>query len=165
MADAGSSIFNEQARKRLQSPDDLDRYVRVTSPSVWVVLGAVIALVLGLLAWGIFGSVDTTVSATAVNTMNGTLCFLQPDQAARVKEGDSAYIDGQNLTVASVTDYPLSREELADLLTTDYLVETVIPGNWAHVVLFDGDLNSAKNVPLDATITTERVSPISLILG
>lgn len=63
MADAGSSIFNEQSRNRLQSPDDLDRYIRVTSPSVWVVLGAVIALVMGLLAWGIFDSVSTTITA------------------------------------------------------------------------------------------------------
>lgn len=165
MADAGSSIFNEQARNRLQSPDDLDRYIRVTSPSVWVMLGAVVALVLGLLAWGIFGSVSTTVTAKAVRVSNGCICFLEPDQAAQVSVGDRALVDAQPTTVDSITSYPLSREELADFVPTDYLAETMIPGNWAYVVVFKDDLESEKGIPLVAVITTDRVAPITLILG
>ena len=62
--------------------------MRVTSPSVWVVLGAVLALVLGLLAWGIFGSVTTSISAKAVNITDATICLLDADQAAKVSVGD-----------------------------------------------------------------------------
>lgn len=63
MAQASPSIFNKRATERLRSPDDLEKYVQVTNPSVWVVLGACIALLAGLLAWGIFGTVSTNVSA------------------------------------------------------------------------------------------------------
>ena len=165
MADASSSIFNEQARNRLQSPDDLDRYVRVTSPSVWVVLGAVLALVLGLLAWGIFGSVTTSISAKAVNITDATICLLDADQAAKVSVGDEVYVDGQTTTVASITPIPYSRSELSDLLAADYLLETVMPGNWAYVVFFEDELDTPHDIPLTVSITTDRVAPISLILG
>lgn len=165
MADAGSSIFNEQARNRLQSPDDLDRYIRVTSPSVWVMLGAVVALVLGLLAWGIFGSVATTVTAMAVRVNNGCICFLEPEQAEHVEVGNQVLIDGQSTVVDSITRYPLSREELADFVPSDYLAETVIPGKWAYVAVLKDDLDSEMEVPLVAVITTDRVAPISLVLG
>ena len=66
MADAKTSIFNKRATEKLRSPDDLDKYVRVTSPSVWVILAACIILIVGLLAWGLFGAVTTNVQATGV---------------------------------------------------------------------------------------------------
>lgn len=40
MADEQSNIFTKKASDRLRSPDDLDEYVRVTNPSVWIVLAA-----------------------------------------------------------------------------------------------------------------------------
>ena len=38
MADEQNSIFTKKASDKLRSPDDLNEYVRVTNPSVWVVL-------------------------------------------------------------------------------------------------------------------------------
>ena len=67
MAGDASSIFNKQAMDRLHSPDDLDRYLRSTSPSVWMVLFAVLTLTVGLLAWGVFGSVSSSVATTGAS--------------------------------------------------------------------------------------------------
>lgn len=101
-----------------------------------MVLGAALALVLGLLAWGIFGSVTTSISAKAVNITDATICLLDADHAAKVSVGDEVYVDGQTTTVASITPIPYSRSELSDLLAADYLLETVMPGNWAYVAFF-----------------------------
>lgn len=165
MPGVGSSIFNEQARKRLQTPDDLDRYVRVTSPSVWVALAAVLALVMGLLAWGIFGSVATTVEAKAVCIDGMTICLLDSDQVKRVHEGDQAYAEGETTKVAIVNNYPLSAKEVAEFLPTDYLIETMMPGKWAFAVFLEDDISTAEGVPYSVSIVTERVSPLSLVLG
>lgn len=40
MANETSGLFTEKVAKKLRSPDDLDEYVRVTNPSIWVVLAA-----------------------------------------------------------------------------------------------------------------------------
>lgn len=165
MADAGNSIFNKQALSRLRSPDDLDRYIRVTSPSVWVALFAVLALMAGLLAWGIFGAVSTSVEATGTSVNGKTLCLLNADQAARVKIGDRAYVGGQRTTVASESKSPISPKEAYQLLGDDYLVETLMDDSWAYVVTFDDIKLEEEGVPVTVSITTERVAPIKLVLG
>lgn len=66
MAQPERSIFNEKAASKLRSPDDLDKYVRVTNPSMWAILVACIALLAGLFSWAFFGSVSASVGATGV---------------------------------------------------------------------------------------------------
>ena len=51
-------IYREKAVQRVNRPEDLNDYVRVTTTSVWIVLIAVLLLLAGILAWTIFGSVD-----------------------------------------------------------------------------------------------------------
>ena len=52
------SIFRKSSLDRVSSPEQLNEYIRVARPSVWVVLGAIVALLAGVLAWGIFGEID-----------------------------------------------------------------------------------------------------------
>ena len=166
MADTGSSIFNKAATERLRSPEDLDRYVRATSPSAWVILGAVVALLVGLLCWGVFGAVSTSVSGAGVRIDDQVLCYLTAEEVARVKVGDDAMVAGQRLSVADISELPLSRDEARATLGSDYLAQTLLEDDWAYVVSFEGDFGDLDGgVPLPVDITTERVSPISLVLG
>lgn len=167
MADKPGSIFNPKATEKLRSPDDLERYVRVTNPSVWAVLAACIALLAGLLAWGVFGAVSTSVAATGVSVDGTAMCFLPAEDVAKVHVGDAASVDGRQLTVAEVAAVPLSRDEAHEQLGSDYLVASLLEGDWAYQVVFEGTGASelASNVPLTVSIVTERVAPIALILG
>lgn len=56
---------------RVSSPEQLNDYIRVTTPSVWIVLIALILLLVGFLVWSIFGTV------TAVNE-DGTTEDISP---------------------------------------------------------------------------------------
>lgn len=166
MANENSSIFNKKATEKLRSPDDLDKYVQVTNPSVWAVLVACIALLAGLLGWGVFGSVSTSVAATGVVVDGKAMCFLAAEDAAKVHEGDAASINGDSMTVAKIAPVPVSRDEAGKILASDYLVSALVSGDWANQVTFDGDTTGlADGVPLRVSITTERIAPISLILG
>ena len=166
MADTASSIFNKRATEKLRSPDDLDKFVRVTNPSVWVVLAACVALLAGLLAWGMFGAVTTSVSATGVMVDGEAMCFLAADDAAKVHVRDVAVVGGENMVVAEVAAVPVSRDEAHKVLVNDYLVSSLVKGDWAYQVTFDGDVSElADGVPLSVNITTERIAPISLIFG
>ncbi len=55
---ANSEIFREKSMERVSSPEALNDYIRVTTPSVWIVLIALVVLLAGMLAWSIFGSVE-----------------------------------------------------------------------------------------------------------
>lgn len=166
MADLPRSIFNRNATAKLRSPDDLDKYVRVTNPSIWVILAACIALLAGLLSWGVFGSVTTSVSTTGVCVDGKAMCFLSAEDVSKVNEGDPALVDGVKVTVAEVASVPVSRGEASKVLVSDYLVSELVKGDWAYQVVFDGKTDElADKVPLTVIITTERIAPISLILG
>ena len=53
-----SSIFREKSMDRVSGPESLNDYIRVTSPSVWITLLALLVLLAGLLAWSIFGRIE-----------------------------------------------------------------------------------------------------------
>lgn len=164
MAETVSSIFNKKATEKLRSPDDLDKYVRVTNPSVWVVLAACSTLLLGLVIWGVFGSVATGVTATGVCVDGKAMCFLSASDAAKVHVGDTANVGGENLKVDKIAAAPVSRDEAGKILVTDYLVSELVKGDWGYQVTFEGDTSDlATGVPLTVNITVERIAPISLI--
>ena len=52
------SVFREKSLEKINSPDQMDDYIRVTTPSVWIALLALVVLLVGILAWSIFGSVE-----------------------------------------------------------------------------------------------------------
>ena len=166
MLQEGRSIFNQQATEKLRSPDDLDKYVRVTNPSVWVVLAACVALLAGLLAWGVFGSVTTSIVTTGTKVDSQAMCFLSAEDVAKVSVGDAAKVGDDRTQVGYVAKVPLSPEEAKAILGNDYLVATLVNGDWAYQVTFTAVESTAPDgVPLTVSITTERIAPIRLILG
>lgn len=52
------SIFRKKSLDKVSSPEQLNDYIRVTNPSVWLVLLAIILLLVGMLAWSILGTVE-----------------------------------------------------------------------------------------------------------
>ena len=71
------------------------------------------------------------------------------------------------MTVSAISEVPLSRDEANAFLQSDYLSAVLMGSNsWAYVVTFEGDASEIpEGVPVLVGITTELVSPISLILG
>jgi len=56
------SIFRKKSLDRISNPEQLNDYIRVTSPSVWLVLLALVILLIGILAWGVLGKVEAVRS-------------------------------------------------------------------------------------------------------
>ena len=165
MADPTSSIFNQKATEKLRSPDDLDKFVKVTTPSIWMALAACVILLIGLLAWGFFGAVTTNLATKAVVIDGKMMSFVVEDDADEISVGDVATINGERFEVSSVSALPLSRGEAADILGSDYLVNTLIEGDWAYEVTYEGPKgNLSQGIPYGGSIEVDRVAPISLIL-
>ena len=53
-----NSIFRQKSIDRVSSPEQLNDYIRVTSPRIWLVIAAVLFLLAGMILWGVFGSVE-----------------------------------------------------------------------------------------------------------
>ncbi len=57
-------IFREKSLEKVTSPEQLNDYIKVTRPSVWLILFATIILIIGTLVWTVFGKIQ-------VNTETG----------------------------------------------------------------------------------------------
>ena len=53
----GKSIFRKKSLERVTSPEQLNDYIRVTTPSVWIILAATLILIIGTLVWAVFGKI------------------------------------------------------------------------------------------------------------
>ncbi len=52
------NIFRRKSVDQIHSAEQLNDYIHVTSPSVWLVLLAIVLLLIGILAWSILGTVE-----------------------------------------------------------------------------------------------------------
>ena len=62
--------MKNEEKTRVGSPEELNDYIRVSSPAVWIALAVVIALLLGALAWAVFGTVDVIDAAGNVTSVH-----------------------------------------------------------------------------------------------
>ena len=165
--DKGTELFTEKARNKLRSPDDLSEYLRVTNASGWIVLTICAILLFGLFTWGVVETAETNVTTFCANVGGKVICFLPVEQAAKIRVGDPANVEGHLLKVASTSSLPISRDDANELLDSSYLVKTLVSSDWSIVVVLKGDDvgSIAEGIPLSVTITTERVAPLSLVFG
>ena len=54
-----SQLFRKKSVDRVSSPEQLNEYIRVANPGVWMVLAAIVILLAGVVVWGCIGHLDT----------------------------------------------------------------------------------------------------------
>jgi len=139
-------LFRKKTVERISSPEQLQDYMRVTNPGIWMVLAAVIALLAGLLVASALVKVETAVSARGeIGAADSAIVMrLSPQEAAAVREGMAVRVAGQRGQV-------------------DYVYES----DGAIVITASLD-ESADALPpgvYDVQIVTEVLSPISFLLN
>lgn len=153
-------IFREKTIARISSAEELNDYIRVSNPSVWMVLSAVIVLLIGVCVWGIFGKMDTRIPAAAV-VKDGTATFLVGETAAgKMDPGKTAVIQDREMVILAVSDQmiPVTEELGAGVLHMGQLQ----PGEWVCPVTAACDLPDGVYM---GEIIAEQISPMSFVLN
>lgn len=84
----GNEGAGAQDIRRMSSPEQLNDYLKVTSPKIWLLLVAVILLVVGLLLWSGFTTIESYATGTA-RAVGGelTVTFDDAGKASKVQAG------------------------------------------------------------------------------
>ena len=57
------SIFRQKSLDRISLPEEIDNYMKVTRPSLWLTLGVIVLLLAALILWSVTARIEaTTVS-------------------------------------------------------------------------------------------------------
>ena len=97
------SLFRKKSVDRISSPEQLNDYLRVTSPAVWVILLAVMLLLAGLLIWSSTAVIESYVDGTAeVKDGVMTMRFTDQNFAKNIEEGMTVTVGDHQCAVATV---------------------------------------------------------------
>ena len=160
--DTTSTIFRKDVVDKLNSPEKLDEYLRVTRPSTWILLGAVIALLVGIFVWSVFGRMDTIVNTAAMVMNEDAVCFIRADSVAKLEPGMEVKVNGEKLTIQSIAETPtrVSGSELGEYLLS---VGGLQEGEWVYAVTLTGSQLPAGIYP--AEVVVESIAPMSFIMN
>ncbi|MDE7331808.1 MAG: hypothetical protein K2O16_06125 [Lachnospiraceae bacterium] len=152
-------IFREKSIERVSSPEQLDDYIKVTSPGMWMVMGAVILLLAGVCVWGIFGHLDTVIK-TPVVVKDGTLsCYIKEADREQIAVGMQVEVKGAEHSILSVSDAPA---EALGLLTPYAMhIGGFADGEWVYVAVAETEL--ADGVYEGEVV--ERIAPATFIFN
>jgi hypothetical protein len=134
-------FFRQQALDKLNSPDDLNELLTITSPKSWLLLGAIGLLLLSALLWGLLATIETAVpgQGVLVDSANGEMLaavlYVSIADGKRIQPGMMAKIAPDTVrreefgmlraTVTSVQPLPSTEAEMVAVLGSDALVQAL----------------------------------------
>ena len=109
-------LYRKGSLDRIQSPEQLNDYLRVTEPSVWLLLIAVILLLAGLLIWGSVTYIDSVATGSA-QVVEGTMTlrFDRLSDAESVEAGMTVQIGEKSAPILSLGQDEQGRFALAQV--------------------------------------------------
>jgi len=79
MEEKKNNLFRQKSLDKISSPDELDKYIKTTSPTVVILFASVVVLLVGLIVWAVVGKIE-------------------------VKSSVGFYIDSQGITTSYITE-------------------------------------------------------------
>ncbi len=98
-----NQLFRKESLDQITSPEQMNDYLRVTNPAVWLLLTAVILLLAGVLLWSSIASIDSFAKGTAqVSDSTMRITFDDTQIAKSVKAGMTVSVGDTTAQVNSV---------------------------------------------------------------
>jgi HlyD family secretion protein len=130
-------LFRQQAMNKAFTADDLDKVMQVTRPTGWLALLVVGVIILAALVWSITGNLSIKVTAAGIILDNAgagqqAVLFLPLAKQENIRQGMRVQMTLSGLppqqygyllgTVSSVSQYPLTAQNMSDVLKNDAMV-------------------------------------------
>lgn len=162
------TIFRKKSLERIASPDKLDDYLKVSSPSVWVVLAALLLVIIAAGAWCFFGSMPTTAAGVGIRLEEGVVCFVAAKEGYAVEPDMEVLFTpaGSDDTVAGRVieiSEPISAKEAGVSAGAEWIA---MPGDWVCPVKVEVEEEALPvGAPLRASVILEECRPVDLLFG
>ena len=153
-------LFRKKSVERVSSPEQLNDYIRVANPSVWMILAAIVILLAGVIVWGCIGHLDTTLSTAIVCENDVAVIYVKEADAEKIAVGMTVRVGDEEYAVSEISTEPIR----VDDTMSEYAIHAsgLTAGEWVYAVKVNGDIADGVH---KAEIVIESISPISFILN
>lgn len=153
-------LFRKKSIDRVSSPEQLDSYIRVANPGIWMVLAAIIVLLAGVCVWSVLGRLDTTVPAAAICEEGSVSVYVKEGEYTRLQTGMEVRIGEQSCSITEICPLPVAAAEVL----SDYALHVggFVDDDWIYAVKTDAQLVDGVYA---AEIVVESVAPMSFVMN
>lgn len=157
----GNPVFRQKSIEKISSPEQMNDYIRVSNPSVWIILAAVIVLLAGVFVWGLFGRLDSAFQTGGVCKDSSLTVYISEENFAKISEKAVISVDGAELALSDIPSSPVRLDDNAD----PYLLHLTgaSAGDWVYVLKIDAA--GMKDGIISVSVITERVRPLDFVLN
>ena len=155
-----NQLFKKSSMNKISSPEQLQDYVRVANPGLWMVLSAIVILLAGVVGWGFIGKIDTTMSTAIVTDGGNAVMYIGESNVEKLEIGMTVRSEDKEYIITDISKTPIKVDESL----TDYAIHAsgLTVGEWVYAVSIDGEHSDGVH---KADIVIESISPISFILN
>lgn len=154
-----NDLFRKKSLERISSPEELNDYIKVANPAVWMVLTGIVLLLAGVIVWSFCGYLDTRVNA-GVLSENGTVkIYITEDKISEIEEGMKVVVEDASYEISYISDKPIKMDN-----SNEYLLHVtgLKEGQWVYEAGIDGSIEDGA---YQADIIVQSVNPISFVLN
>lgn len=154
------TIFRQKSMEKISSPEQMNDYIRVSNPSVWMILSAVIVLLAGVCVWGVFGRMDTVIKTGGVCRDGRLTVYISENDYSEIDDDVIVSVNGIEYPLADISETPTRMDD-----TDDYLVHLVgvSAEDWAYAAEVNAD--DLSDGVYSVSVITERVKPLDFVLN
>lgn len=155
-----NKLFRDKSIERVSSPEQLNDYIRVTGPCIWLVLLGIIVVLAGVIVWGVFGNLETYVTVAAITEEDSIICYVKADNIDDINKEMTVKINNTDFAIQDIANQPIQ----VDGEFPEYLrfVGDLSKGEWVYEVRLSGSLGDSGSI-YTADIVVEVISPIHFI--
>lgn len=95
-------LFRKKSLDKIKSPENLDDYIRVSNPAVWLLLISVIVLLAGACVWGVFGQIDSTIPTTVRVEKGTATCYIAEEDISTVRTGFTVKFEDKDASIVEI---------------------------------------------------------------
>lgn len=160
MADQ-NTIFRKKSLDRVSSPEQLNDYIKVATPGMWLILLAIVIFLVGMIVWGALGKLETTVRGAIVFDGENSSVYVSEDSAEAIKPGQIIRANGAEFTVGEQIGGPIELDPQGD----SYLIHAggFEDGEWVFRIAVSAAGEAGGTY--ECEIVTDSVSPLSFVMN
>lgn len=152
--------MEEKKLRKVDSPEQLNQYIRLSNPGVWILLIAIVVLLIGVCALGFFGKIDTKITTVAISGDYNSYVYIKETDLEKIKTGMSVEIVN-NENKYEIVEIETTPEKVTDELSeyARHLGNFQI-GEWVYKCRLNKNL---KEGTYGANIVVESIAPMVFI--